>query len=337
MTVHLLVPKLFWPAAAGAAPYRDLPLPGLETLLARARREALPGASLERWLAAAYGLSDRLPLAPFALSGDGGEPGDAWWLQADPVHLRFHRDQLFLADATRFALDAGDAEALVASLNSHFAQDGVTFVAPAPHRWYLRLSDEPRIVVRPTSELAGRSVSPFLPEGPDATRWRRVFNETQMLLHEHPCNRARESRDALAVNSVWFWGPGRRQPLRQAFDHVWCDPGLAAGLASASGSGTELPPESVEQLPADSRDSNKLIVLAGLPEPSYGDVDAWQDALTTLDRRWFSPILGALRSGRLSAVVLHALGAERSVSAALNRGDLLRFWRLRRPLASYAA
>ena len=74
MDCHLLVSDLFWPASAGNEPYNELALPALETLLARGRRLKTPGASLERALATQYGLPDALPLAPFSLRGDGGEP-----------------------------------------------------------------------------------------------------------------------------------------------------------------------------------------------------------------------------------------------------------------------
>src|SRR5687767_1847711 len=209
MNFHLLVPELFWPAAAGVEPYRGLALPALETLLARGARTRSAGASLERWLAVAHGLGAELPLAPYSLRGDGGEPGDHWWLRADPVHLKVHGDRLVLADASKLALTADEARQYVTTLNAHFAGEGMTFTAPHPDRWYARLAAEPRLGTLPTTEVAGRSVATFLPAGGDGALWRRTSNEIQMLLHEHPCNSAREMRGQLPVNSTWLWGGGR--------------------------------------------------------------------------------------------------------------------------------
>jgi hypothetical protein len=58
----------------------------------------IAGLSLERWLAATFRIAadPDLPLAALSLLGDGAAPGAACWLQADPVHLRVHRDQLLL-------------------------------------------------------------------------------------------------------------------------------------------------------------------------------------------------------------------------------------------------
>src|SRR5262245_43618097 len=98
MNCHVVVPDLFHDARAGAAPYDGLALPALETLLARGAASRLAGMSLERWLAAAFRIAGGpdLPLAALGLLGDGGDPASACWLQADPVHLRVHRDELLL-------------------------------------------------------------------------------------------------------------------------------------------------------------------------------------------------------------------------------------------------
>jgi len=333
----ILVPNLFWPAAAGAEPYRGLALPGLEGLLARGRGAKAAGASLERWLAVAYGLPGELPLSPYTLLGEGGDPADAWWMQADPVHLKLHGDQLVLADASRLSLEAGEAEDLVAALNTHFAQEGIAIVAPCPQRWYLRVASEPRVATHPTSDVAGRSIAPFLPGGAEGPRWRRVFNEAQMLLHEHPRNAAREARGALPVNSVWFWGTGRLLRPTSVYDTVWSNHPLPSGLAAASGAMPRSLPEEGELLPADAGGSTQLVVATGVPPTAYGDVDAWRDALRRLDATWFAPMLARLRAHLKGSVTLHGLGPDFSVVVRLSSRDGFRIWRRRLPLAHYAA
>src|SRR5262245_63700554 len=117
MNCHLLVPDLFWPAAAGGEPCRDLRLPALETILARGYAIQSGGISLERWLSDSYAVTTsqlELPLAPFALRGEGGEPGDYAWMHADPVHLKVHGDRLILAEASRLAVTENEAREFVA-------------------------------------------------------------------------------------------------------------------------------------------------------------------------------------------------------------------------------
>lgn len=343
MNRHLLVSDLFWPAAAGAEPYRGLELPALETLLARGRRIGSAGSSLERWLAAAYHVASGqdLPLAPLALRGDGGEPGDHWWLQADPVHLRVHGDRLILADASRLAVTPDEAQQLVAALNAHFGPEEMVFVAPRPQRWYVRIATPPRMRTTPTAEVAGRNIEPFLPAGDDAPRWRRIFNETQMMLHRQACNERREARGELPINSVWFWGAGgpSRVAVKAPYATVWSDHPLAAGLAAASGIILRPLPETgaalLEHRSEGPSDQTQLVVLPPLSGAVYGDLAAWREAVLALERNWLAPLLAAVQEGMLDRVTLHALGPDFSVSSEFSSDDRFKFWRRRRPLDAY--
>ena len=344
MNCHLLVPELFWPAASGADPYRDLALPALETILARGRRTRTPGSSLERWLAAAFhaDAGRELPLAPAALRGDGGEPRDHWWLQADPVHLKVHGDRLILADASRFAVSPDEARELTAALNSHFASEGIAFVAPQPQRWYARIAAAPRIRTTPTAEAAGRNIERFLPTGEDGARWRKIINEAQMALHAHRCNEDREARGELPINSVWFWGAGRAsdEPSGSPYAAVWSKHPLATGLALANGIRPRPLPESatalLQSLGDTPRDQAQLVALDPLPGTAYGDIAAWRKTMLEYEDRWFQPLLAAARSPAFDILSLHALGPDYGVCCEFLRRDRSKFWRRRRPLHTYA-
>ncbi len=344
MNCHLLVPDLFWPAAAGIEPYRGLELPALESLLARGRSRKTAGRSLERWLAGAYHVVPQhdLPLAPLALRGDGAEPGPHWWMRADPVHLRVQGDRLMLADASRFTVTVEEARDYLAVLNRHFGADGITLVAPHPHRWYLRTAVELRVRTTPTAEVAGKGIEPFLPAGEDGAYWRKAVNEVQMLLHEHPCNAAREARGELPINSVWFWGAGRAAQLAAGAPYavIWCRHPLARGLAAAAGTEARPLPESVEPvlqaLRAAPREQVHLVVLETPPAAAYGDITAWRESVLALERRWFAPLVAAVQDGALDAVTLDGLGPDFGYTAGLVRQDRMKFWRWRRPLHAYA-
>lgn len=337
MHCHLLVPDLFWPAAAGAEPYRELQTPALETLLARGRRDRIAGASLERRLATAFSAPADLPLAPYALRGDGGEPGAHCWIHADPVHLKVHGDRLILADASQLSISAEEARDFVARLNVQFAPEGIEFSAPHPHRWYARVAREPRLATTPTAEVAGRNVDGFLPAGDDGALWRKLFNEAQMLLHAHPRNAAREARRALTVNSLWFWGAGKAGSPYSPFDAVWSNHPLAAGLALSSHVGYQALPASAAKLLEEARGDSVLIVADLLPSTAYGDLAAWRQAVVALERDWCAPLLAAVRSGVVETLTLRGLGPDYGYAAELEGGDLWRFWRRVRPLQTYAS
>jgi len=336
MNCHLLVPDLFWPASAGNEPYRGLELPALETLLARGRRLRTPGASLERWLAGHYRLADALPLAAYSLRGDGGDPGEDWWMCADPVNLRFHGDRLLLADASRLAITPDESRECLAALNTHFSDEGISFVAPRPERWYLRTAHETRLQSAPTSEVAGRNVEAFLLQGDESARWRKLMNEAQMVLHQQPCNDFRERQARPAVNGIWVWGPGRLQQLAASYEGLWSDHPLAAGLAAASGAAARSLPASGAQL-LHARPTGMHLVVLALPPTAYGDLANWRNAVAKIDQSWAAVLLAGLWDGAIESLTLHGLGPDFGHMSVMTRRDRLYLWRARRPLRAYAA
>src|SRR5579859_3946877 len=113
MHCELLVPALFPTRAPAREALAALRLPALELLLARGRTTGTEPQAPERWLAEAFGGEDA-PLGAGALSvlADGGEPGEAHWMRADPVHLRLGREGLTLIPGTAFEVSREVAGAL---------------------------------------------------------------------------------------------------------------------------------------------------------------------------------------------------------------------------------
>ena len=204
-SVHLIIPDLFLPKSFAAEVGAGLSLPALEKLLRRGQSERPEAVSLEQLLCGSFGVpfQDEAPIAPISAAFDGLAAG--CWMRADPVNLNLQRDQLMMSAVQT---GSGEAAALSASLNQHFAGQGLEFFAPHPQRWYVRLSELPRIRTTPLSQALGGDVRGVLPGGAEAARWHQLFNEIQMLLHAHPLNEAREARGEPTINSVWFWGGG---------------------------------------------------------------------------------------------------------------------------------
>jgi hypothetical protein len=160
-----------------------------------------------------------VPTAPIWARAAGVRIDDAFFLNATPVTMEISRTDVRLKNAA-LPLDANESGQLLATLNSHFANDGVAFVGPQPGRWFVRVAPRPALhTTSPRSALA-RGVRESLPTGDDSAKWRRWQNEIQMLLFEHPVNVAREARGAPVVNSVWFWGGGQLPRPTTAIDLV---------------------------------------------------------------------------------------------------------------------
>lgn len=346
MHCHLLVPDLFWPDRDFPDIYRGLAAPALERLLAKGRRHIVDseaGAnSAEEWLCARFDVEQQgdVPVAPFCLLADGGEPGKHHWLRADPVHLRLEGNRLMLSDSGAFSVSLQEAERLAASLNAHFAGDGLIFYPLRPERWYLRVERVPALETTPLDHAAGRSIDSLLPHGADSPAWRAHLNDIQMLLHDHPVNETREGAGELPINSVWLWGGGRLPDAVPApFNAVWSMDVFAAGLAQAARiAARPLPADTAELLRAGASTGVSLIVLDQLRAPAqYGDAHGWREHLAQLERDWFAPLLEALRLEHIGMLSLHALGPAGALSVEITRGDLRRFWRRTQPLARHAS
>jgi hypothetical protein len=331
MNVHVAIPDLFWPDPASAPPQRRAP--ALERLLARGRRTTGAEPLLEAWLLAAWG-ARAAGAAPYALLADGGEPGDAWWLCAEPCSLRVNLDHLLPLDATHFGLTRTEADALAEGLNRHFAPTGLAFFPLHPTRWYLRSREPLATDAAPLAAARGRRLG-----RPANARLAALANEIQMVLHGQTVNAAREERGEPPVNALWLWGPGRfAPPPARVFARVHADVPLAAGLAAAAGSAAfALPADADAWLRTVPRGGVELVVLDALrAAASYGDAAAWANSLDALERDWFAPLGAALRAGRIGMVTLHAMGAGGALDAETARQDLRYFWRRPRPLAAYA-
>lgn len=327
--IHLVVPGLLWPKDSINEVSRGLALPALDTLLGRGRRVRRPALPFERWLCEAFGVEgEEISCGALRLLGEGRDPGSDAWMCADPAYLRFSRNTLVI-DAAGPGLATDEAEQLVAALNAHLGEYG-EFLAPHPRRWYLRARRVPRIATHSLSAVTGRTLEPFLPQGEDARDWRRLINEAQVLLHNHPLNVAREAAGRPMANSLWPWGAG---PLPAGAiapaKHVHADQPLARGLAKLAGVSASATPAR-----ADDAVPHSLTLLETLGEAAQGlDAAAWRSGLAELEARWFAPALSALKARRAHGLRLTALGDDAVADIMLDAGDLWQFWRRPKTLA----
>jgi hypothetical protein len=278
-------------------------LPALELLLARGRATRAEPQGAAAWLGRACGLD---PVPAGALTA--GEAG--FRLRADPVHYRVLRDRVVILPPA--ALDAPAADALVATLNRHFAGRRA-FRAVTTRAWVMTSAPAP-IDAPPAAEVFGRDLAECLPAAP----WPALLNEIQMALHDHPANEGREA----AANGVWLWGAGELPAaVRAPWRSIASGDALARGLARAAGIEAHAAPRAAaEWLAALPGEGRHLAQLGALE--------------SAMDDAWFAPLLEALRAGRLGMLTLHAPEAGLAVEAA--RLDLRRFWRRARPLDSHA-
>jgi hypothetical protein len=344
MRCTLLIPHLFWPHENAQTVWSELQLPGLEKLIGRAHAERFEAITPEGWLCQAFELERQQdwPVAPLTLELDGGEAADAYWLRADPVHLRMDRDRIVLVENELFGVSMDEAKALGAALNDHFRTQEIAFHAPRPKRWYVRLPHAPSLVTHSASEAAGRDVRSFLPSGGDALTWHQVFNEIQMLLYDHPVNVEREQRGEPVVNSVWFWGGGVKASVRgRPCDALWAEDALAVALGSVADVAVSARPRNAAEWrhaarPADGESSNLIVLDQLASAAAHEDSTTWQSEIMALEANWFAPLSRDLRERRLASVTLIVPGEAACWRFEVRPADFLKFWRSARPWAEYS-
>ena len=336
--VHLVITDLFLPKDFAAEVCAGLNLPALEKLLARgaslsAVQTDQAGVTFEDFLCELFAVScsSGAPVAAISAAFDGLEAG--YWLRADPVHVRLQREQVVLLP--NVAVSRDESAVLCASLNEHFFDQGLTFVAPHPSRWYVRLDALPDILTVPLSQVSGRNIHGNLPTGVDSRRWHQLFNEIQMLLFAHPLNEAREARGEMPINSVWLWGAGRcEMPAENAYDCVNSDDILLEMLALAAKIPCTNWPEKWHE---NSLAGRQLLVWTGLRSAlQQGDLAGWRDALQTFETNYAQPLLQALRAGKISQLRIDILGGDSVRQINLNRMQAWSFWHRSRRLADYS-
>lgn len=327
--LSLVLPQLLdaGPVLLDSLRYRAPDLPALATLLARGHWRD-EGSTLP------FVDETGLAPAPLALLGEGGSPGDACWLRADPVHLLPDQDHLLLWDAAALSLSGEEADALVDAFDRHFADDGYHLRVGAPGRWYLRSDRDLRGETTPVIAVSGKNPFHFMPTGADREALEQLINETQMLFHEHPVNSQRRAEGRLTVSGIWPWGGGRLEaaPDAVAVDRVFAGEPLYRGLGQWLQRPVDAPQACFAAWQKETARGHDLVVLtAGSDAARLGEETEWHAALVQLERDWWAPMAAALWRGRLSALQLY-FGATGSL--VLDPWRMRRIWRRPKSLAS---
>lgn len=149
------------------------------------------------------------PMAAITRAFDASDAGERTWLRADPAYVQVEAAGARLHATGDLGLTREEAEDFLAVLRPVFGDAGMALDAPTPERWYLALAEGAPMpdFVDPSAAL-GADLFSLLPSGPEGRRWRALFNEAQVLLHQHPRNAARIAARRSPVNALWFWGAG---------------------------------------------------------------------------------------------------------------------------------
>ncbi|MBI2802715.1 MAG: hypothetical protein HYX63_20960 [Gammaproteobacteria bacterium] len=290
----------------------------LARVLGRATQHPDPTPT-EALLCAAFGRTAPGGVAALTARIDfKNETDDAEILRADPVHLHVDPNKVLLFGPAQLALTAAEADAFLEVLRAEFPS--LAWRRASPTRWYIRRPSDVWAAAPSAAWLHGRSISPFFPTATTDRAWRRLLNDVQMVLHDHPLNQTRVARGLPAVNGVWVFGGGSinaaaATPITRTFGNDV----LLHGLAAAHGVQSQRNNTPAAALAA----SGEAVVVAG---PAFGRAAEEIAAITIADINsdWLPAVLRALRVGRIRQLdvvthghrsVLRGFGAWRPTSA----------------------
>ena len=261
---------------------------------------------------------------------------DGFCLRADPVHLHADMNSAVLRAHQALRLDEDEARQLLDTLNQHLAQDNLQLVMDRPDHWYLAVSESQELQTSPLPSLLYRDINPHLPRGQNAGQWRRLMNEMQMLLYDHPVNQQREQQGRMTINSLWLWGGGvQPNPVDSPpWQKVYSDDWLADSLARFQGVESEDLPESVSAMFDDCRGEVLLHIEDCQLMMQQSDLFGWLDALERFEQLWLRPLCEALQRRQLQSVTLLPANGRRY---QLSRKSLRRWWQRTRPFKQWVA
>jgi hypothetical protein len=255
-----------------------------------------------------------LPCAALSRQFDCADAAGSNWLRADPAHVRADMATARMLACGELGLTVPECAEIARDLRPLFGDAGFEFEASQPNRWYLRAAaGSPLPDCASPDEAIGDDLKLHLPQGASGKRWRQLFNDSQIILHNHAVNERRMARGAVSVNSLWFWGAGALPDwVRSSLTGLFSNAIEIQALASLAGVAAQpLDAELFEQSLAQSAQGRNLIDLTGLRD----------DALET---HWLQRVDRALRQRRIDSIDLLFASGERFRFRPANR---LRFWR----------
>ena len=174
-----------------------------------------------------------LPIAALTRSLDASDASGALWLRADPAFAMADAVTARLMACGDIGLSREESDELARALRPLFGDAGFPLQATRQDRWYLCCPPESRLpVFADPRNVLGDDLMQHLPRGDNERQWRSLFNEAQVILHNHPVNLRRVQRGQVPANSLWFWGAGKLPDwVRSRFGTVASDDAVVLALA----------------------------------------------------------------------------------------------------------
>jgi hypothetical protein len=147
------------------------------------------------------------PMAAVCREYEFADSVDQRWLRADPLYLHVEMSGARVMASVNLRMDLSQKNALCAALKPVFADYGYELSISGQDFFYLRVLHQSDIVeVQSAPDILGCDLAGILPQDKS---WLALFNECQIILHNHPLNVDRKNLGLLPINALWFSGQGK--------------------------------------------------------------------------------------------------------------------------------
>lgn len=170
----------------------------------------------------------RAPLEALAMDVKLGPEDVAYRLNL--VNLSVSLQAACMNDFTAGHISTAEGNELIQTLQDHLGEDGFEFHPGVSYR-HLMVWRKGKTSPTTTAphDIIGKAIGEHLPKGKDALKLLKLMTSSQMLLQNHPVNKARRKEEKAEANSIWLWGQGKAPtlpPYKERF-------GLAGSVISA--------------------------------------------------------------------------------------------------------
>ena len=178
------------------------------------------------------------PIAALCRQAEKADADTSMWLRADPIylHAELHGARVMAWDNLDLSVD--EQSQILSALRPVFGDFGFELSASSHGFFYIRaLNASPIPLFTDAVDMLGCDLSEYLPKD---KKWLAMFNECQIILHNHPLNLARLNQQKTPINALWFWAAGQLpDAVQYAFSKIFTDDFTLSAFLSVPQNETE--------------------------------------------------------------------------------------------------
>jgi len=268
-------------------------------------------------------------LEDFALAfyQSGNSDPETVTVYAEPLNLEIKSDHITAYPVTLETDELEKLGKIVDQFNNYFAIDGLTLSYQTNGRLICTSALHEFPEIQPVYSIYDRDIKHFMPGGPDAKVWLRLFNEVQMFFHEYIPVDERRFKSGL-LNGFWFWGMGKGQVNSDNKIE-----GVVVGETDWLNGYCHYHSVSqceIKDIATYNEATFNIIDERLLDSASCGDFELWSKYLYEIDTEIVKPLIALMNTNKIDKI--NIIESDKSIYQ-YKKNHRLRFFRQVKPLS----